>query len=73
VALCGSGARAEESPQRQAGEGVKVGIEVDAEVHGTHAELVVVPVGSKDDRTRWSMEMCSRWKKRLRGVACGRL
>jgi hypothetical protein len=46
---------------------------VDVKVHGTRAELVVVSVGSEDDRTRRSMERCSRRKKRRRGVACGRL
>jgi hypothetical protein len=36
-------------------------------------ELVVVSVGSEDDRTRRSMERCSWWKKRRRRVACGQL
>jgi hypothetical protein len=43
VALYGSGARAEESRWRQAGEGVEAGVEVDVEVQGTRAELVAVP------------------------------
>jgi hypothetical protein len=73
VALRGSGAWAEESHRRQAGEGVEAGVEVDAEVHGTRVELVVVSVGSEDDRMRRSMERCSRRKKRRCGVACGRL
>jgi hypothetical protein len=45
VALGSSGTRAEESHQRQAEEGVKAGVEVDIEVHGTQAELVAVSTG----------------------------
>jgi hypothetical protein len=45
VALCGNSTRAGKSQRRQAGEGVKAGIEMDVEVPGTQAELVVVSAG----------------------------
>jgi hypothetical protein len=47
VALRGSGAQAKESHRRQARDGVEAGVEVDAEVHGTWPELVVVLVGQR--------------------------
>jgi hypothetical protein len=57
VALRSSGTQAEESRRRQAGEGVKAGVEVDVEVHGTQAELVAVSAGSESGWRRPSPVM----------------
>jgi hypothetical protein len=57
VALRSSDTQAEESRRRQAGEGVKAGVEVDVEVHGTQAELVVVSAGSESGWRRPSPAM----------------
>jgi hypothetical protein len=49
VALCGSGAQAGKSQQRQVGEGVEAGVEMDVEVPGTRAELVAVSAWDTSD------------------------
>jgi hypothetical protein len=57
VALHGSGARAEESCQRHAREGVEANVEVDDEVQGTPAELVVVSTGPENGWRRSASAM----------------
>jgi hypothetical protein len=65
VALYGSGARAEESCQRQAREGVEADIEVDAEVHGTPVELVVVSTGPENGWRRPASMMRSQGRNKM--------
>jgi hypothetical protein len=64
VALRGSGARAEESHRRQAGEGVETGVEVDVEVQGTRAELVAMPAMLEDGWRRPTPAMQSQGRKK---------